>query len=214
METLRILIADDETPISSCLSEMLRNLGHTVVAQASGGRDAVEKTSSFFPDLVIMDIKMDDMDGLEASKLILEEKPLPIVILTAFSDSKLIKQADAIGVSGYLIKPFTQNDLEPSITLARSRFKQLQELKREVVELRETIRSRKLIEQAKGLLMEKEGVTEAEAFNCIQQLSRNQNIPMVKIAEAVIMTSRVMKDKKNGRTASSGSRIVGAANAL
>ncbi len=197
MERLRLLIADDDTLVSSGLAAMLRNIGHTVVDCACSGREAVEKAGRLSPDLVIMDIKMDDMDGLEASKRILEQQPLPIVILTAFSEAEFIELADDIGVSGYMVKPFTQSDLQPALTLARSRFKQLQALKREVGDLKEMIRTRKLVEQAKGLLMEKEGITEADAFRRIQQMSRNQNIAMAKLAEAIIMTSRVMSGRRN-----------------
>lgn len=196
MESLKILIADDETLIAMSLTTMLQNIGHRVVARARSGQEAVEKAREFSPDLILMDIKMNDMDGLEASRRILSEKPAPIVILTAFSQEDLIEQADAIGVSGYLVKPVSENDLLPAITLARSRFMQLRSLETEIGDLKETLRSRKLVEQAKGILMEKESLTEAEAFNRIQQQSRNQNIPMVKLAEAIITAGKLLGGKK------------------
>jgi two-component system, response regulator PdtaR len=195
-ESLKILIADDETLIAMSLTTMLQNIGHRVVARARSGQEAVEKAREFSPDLVLMDIKMNDMDGLEASKRILAEKPVPIVILTAFSQKDLIEQADALGVSGYLVKPVSENDLLPAITLARSRFVQLRALETEVGDLKEALRSRKLVEQAKGLLMEKEGLTEAEAFKRIQQQSRNQNIPMARLAEAIITAGNLLSGKK------------------
>jgi two-component system, response regulator PdtaR len=195
-ESLKILIADDETLIAMSLTTMLQNIGHRIVARARSGQEAVEKAREFSPDLVLMDIKMNDMDGLEASKRILAEKPVPIVILTAFSQRDLIEQADAIGVSGYLVKPVSENDLLPAITLARSRFVQLRALETEVGDLKEALRSRKLVEQAKGILMEKEGLTEAEAFKRIQQQSRNQNIPMARLAEAVITAGKLLSGKK------------------
>ncbi len=195
-ESLKILIADDETLIAMSLTTMLQNIGHRVVARARSGQEAVEKAREFSPDLVLMDIKMNDMDGLEASRRILAEKPAPIVILTAFSQKDLIEQADAIGVSGYLVKPVSENDLLPAITLARSRFVQLRALETEVGDLKEALRSRKLVEQAKGILMEKEGLTEAEAFKRIQQQSRNQNIPMARLAEAIITAGNLLSGKK------------------
>jgi two-component system, response regulator PdtaR len=197
VERLRILIADDDTDVSSGLAAMLENLGHSVAACAYSGTEAVEKTNRLSPDLVIMDIKMHDISGIEASRRILEQQPLPIVILSAFSHPELIEEADEAGVAGYMVKPFTQDEIQPVLTLARSRFRQLQALKLEVGDLKETIRSRKLIEQAKGLLMEREGLSEAEAFRRIQCMSRNQNIPMAKIAEAVIMTGKLMNTKPN-----------------
>ena len=195
-ESLKILIADDETLIAMSLTTMLQNIGHRVVARARSGQEAVEKAREISPDLVLMDIKMNDMDGLEASKRILAEKPVPIVILTAFSQKDLIEQADAIGVSGYLVKPVSENDLLPAITLARSRFVQLRALETEVGDLKEALRSRKLVEQAKGILMEKEGLTEAEAFKRIQQQSRNQNIPMARLAEAIITAGNLLSGKR------------------
>lgn len=195
MEHLRILIADDDTGVSSGLAGMLENIGHSVVDCACSGAEAVEKALSLSPDLVLMDIKMDDMDGLEASKRILEKRLLPIVILSAYSEPDMIKQADAIGVSGYLVKPFSQNGLQPALTLAWSRFQHIHALKKEIGDLQETLKSRKLIERAKGMLMEREGITEVTAFRRIQDMSRNQNIAMARLAEAIIMTEKMMSPK-------------------
>ena len=196
MESLRILIADDETLITMSLSTMLQNIGHRMVARARTGQEAVEKAKELSPDLILMDIKMDDMDGLEASRLILAEQAIPIIILTAYSQMDLIEKADAAGVSGYLVKPVSENDLLPAITLARSRFKQLRTLEHEVGDLKGALKARKLIEQAKGILMEKEGIQEAEAFRRIQQQSRNQNIPMARLAEAIITASKLLSGNK------------------
>ncbi len=196
MESLRILIADDETLITMSLSTMLNNVGHQVVGRARSGEEAIEMAKKLKPDIILMDIRMGDMDGIEASRRILSERAVPIIILTAFSQADLIDRADAIGVSGYLVKPVTENDLLPAIAIARSRFKQLKELEKEVGDLKEALRARKLIEQAKGILMEKEGITEAEAYRRIQQQSRNQNIPMSKLAEAIITTQKLLSGKK------------------
>lgn len=196
MESLKILIADDETLITMSLSTMLQNIGHRMIARARTGQEAVEKAKELSPDLILMDIKMEDMDGLEASRQILAQQPVPIIILTAYSQMDLIEKADAAGVSGYLVKPVSENDLLPAITLARSRFKQLRTLEHEVGGLKEALQARKLIEQAKGILMEKEGIPEAEAFKRIQQQSRNQNIPMAKLAEAIITASKLLGGNK------------------
>jgi AmiR/NasT family two-component response regulator len=196
MESLKILIADDETLITMSLSTMLENIGHRMIARARTGQEAVEKAKELSPDLILMDIKMEDMDGLEASRQILAQQPIPIIILTAYSQMDLIEKADAVGVSGYLVKPVSENDLLPAITLARSRFKQLRTLEHEVGGLKEALKARKLIEQAKGILMEKEGIPEAEAFRRIQQQSRNQNIPMAKLAEAIITASKLLGGNK------------------
>lgn len=196
MESLRILIADDETLITMSLSTMLNNVGHQVVGRARSGEEAVEMARRLNPDIILMDIRMGDMDGIEASRRILSERAVPIIILTAFSQADLIDRADAVGVSGYLVKPVTENDLLPAIAIARSRFKQLKELEKEVGGLKEALRARKLVERAKGILMEKEGITEAEAYRRIQQQSRNQNIPMAKLAEAIITTQKLLSGIK------------------
>jgi len=196
MEPLRVLIAEDETLIAVSLTRMLENIGHHVIGRARTGREAVEKALDLSPDMVLMDIKMDDMDGLEASRRILEQRPLPIVILTAFSQEDLIERANQSGVSAYLVKPVSESDLLPALILALSRFLQLQTLQQEVGNLKEALRSRKLIEQAKGILMDKEGISEAEAFRRIQAQSRNGNIPMVKLAEEIITASGVIGGRK------------------
>jgi response regulator NasT len=196
MESLKILIADDETLITMSLSTMLENIGHRMIARARTGKEAVEKAKELSPDLILMDIKMEDMDGLEASRQILARQPVPIIILTAYSQMDLIEKADEVGVSGYLVKPVSENDLLPAITLARSRFKQFRALEHELGDLKGALKARKLIEQAKGILMEKEGIPESEAFRRFQQQSRNQNIPMAKLAEAIITASKLLSGNK------------------
>jgi AmiR/NasT family two-component response regulator len=201
MDRLRILIADDDRSVSSGLSGMLDNLGHEVVACAAGGMEAVEKTNRHSPDLVVMDIGMNDMDGLEASQRILSLRPLPILILTGFGQRHLVEQAEAIGVSGYLLKPFRQNDLETAIVLAWRRFKQMQALKKEIGDLQKALKARKLIEQAKGLLMDREAISEPEAFKRIQKMSRDNNIPMDKLAESIVLAGKLMtKSASRDRT--------------
>jgi response regulator NasT len=193
MEVLNIVIAEDDPHVLSYLSEILRNMGHTVVAQARSGREAVDKTLALLPDLVIMDIRMEDMDGLEAAEQILDRRSIPIVILTAFSDPDLIAKAEAIGVSGYLVKPCTEHNLRPAIALARSHFQQMQALKQEITDLKEITEARKLIERAKWLLMENEEVSEDEAFRRIYHMSRSKHVRMTKLAEAIIINDRLTR---------------------
>jgi response regulator NasT len=188
----KVLIAEDEAVISMSLAAMLKRLGLQVTGRARDGREAVKKFRELDPDIILMDIKMPNMDGLEAAKEILSIKPIPIIILTAYSQPDLIEKADSIGVSYYLIKPITEKDLMPAIRLAVSRFKELQALQKEVGDLKEALRARKLIEQAKGVIMEREGLTETEAFRRIQKQSRDSNIPMAKIAESIIIASRIL----------------------
>ncbi len=195
MERLRILIAEDDHFVSSSLSPMLQNMGHAVTDCVTSGLAAIDTAHKTSPDLILMDIGLEDMDGLQASRRILERQSLPIVILTAHADPNLMEQAEAIGISGYMIKPFTQNELGPALMLARSRFKQLHSLQQEIDSLQQSLKERKLIEQAKGLLMQRESISESEAFRRIQQMSRNQNITMTRLAEAIILTERLSKER-------------------
>lgn len=199
MEALRILVADDEPLITLGLSAMLKKAGHLVVACVQGGHEAVEKAKALRPDLILMEIIMRDLDGLEAARLILARNPVPIVTMTGQNHLELIEKAEAVGVSGFLVKPITEDNLIPAIMLARSRFKQLQSLTHEVVTLRETIKTQKLIAQAKGIIMEKEGITEAAAYRLIQQQSRNDNIPMARLAEAIITANKLLNRNKTER---------------
>jgi len=198
MERLRIILVSEDRFVSLSLSAMLQNLGHTVISCAHDVREALNKARDLSPDLVIMDERC----GLETAKGILEQHALPIVLITSFIEPELVDEADAIGVAGYVIKPVSQMDIQSALVFARSRFKQLQSLKQEIVDLKNMIRSRKLIEQAKGLLMEREGLPEAEAFRRIQSMSRNQNIPMAALSEAIIMTDKLANKTKANKNRS------------
>jgi len=202
MERIRIMIVSEDRSFSLSLSAMLQDLGYTVVACARKAADAIAKEPQLSPDLVIMDIPMDTRAGLQALRRFLEQHALPIVLITGLIEPELVEQADAIGVSGYMARPVSQKDIQPALVLARSRFKQLRSLKQEIVDLKNMLRSRKLIEQAKGLLMERECIPEAEAFRRIQCMSRNQNIPMAALSQAIIMTDKLTIKTKahNDRT--------------
>lgn len=199
VESLRILVADDEPLIALSLTAMLKKVGHKVVACVHSGHEAVEQTKVLCPDLILMEIKMGDLDGIEATRRILAHNPVPVVTMTGQSHLELIEKAEAAGVSGFLVKPITEDDLISAILLARSRFKQLQALTQEVMTLKETIKNQKLIAQAKGIIMQKERLTEAEAYQLIQRQSRNDNIPMAKLAEAIITADKLLNPKKPER---------------
>lgn len=191
MESLRILIADDESIIRLDLKKILEKMGHKVVEEASDGRTAVELARRSKPDLAILDIKMPEMDGLDAAKIITEESICPVVLLTAYSQQDLIARAKEAGVFGYLVKPFKEADLLPSIEIAISRYKEMQALEAEVGSLQEKIEARKLIDRAKGILIDKRGMKESEAFRWIQLQSMNTRKSMREIAEAIILTQDV-----------------------
>ncbi len=186
METLRILIADDESLRVMSLKGQLESIGHKVVAEAANGKEAVGLARELKPDLAILDIKMPEMDGIEAAKVMTEERPIPIILLTAFSEKELAERAAEANVAAYMMKPVSENDLLPSIALAVSRFKEFQALHREVDDLREALETRKLVERAKGILMRRLNLTEEEAFRRMQRRSQNENKKLGEIANAII----------------------------
>jgi len=187
MKRLRIFIADDESIIRIDLREMLSEMGHEVVGEATTGKEAVWKIMELDPDLVFLDIKMPIMDGLEALSKINEQKLYPVIILTAFSEKDLIEKAVKLGAKAYIVKPFRSAVLEPAIQLALAYFNELKVLQEENATLKETLELSKLITKAKGLLMEHEKLSEQEAFRKIQKLSMDRNKKMREVAEAVIL---------------------------
>ena len=191
MGQTRIVIADDESIIRMDLREMLTGLGYLVVGEAGDGVTAVNVAREVRPELVIMDIKMPEMDGIEAAHILTEERIAPVLLLTAFSQQELVRRAGEAGVVGYLVKPFGETDLAPAIEIAIARFKEFRTLEREASDLRETLETRKLVERAKGVLMEQNGLQEAEAFRKIQKLSMNTRKSMREIAEAILLAHQI-----------------------
>ncbi len=187
----RILIADDESIIRMDLREMLTHLGYDVIGEAADGRTAVELAQKLHPDLIVLDIKMPDMDGIEAAERLTQSHIAPVVLLTAYSEQNLIDRAKKAGVAGYLVKPFRESELMPVIELALARFNDLRSLEREVEELKETLETRKLIERAKGILMEVHGLKESEAFNRMRRTSMDNRKSMREVAEAILLTHQV-----------------------
>jgi response regulator NasT len=190
---VRIIIADDEPIIRMDLKEMLTNLGYLVVGEAGDGRSVVNMARELRPDLVIMDIKMPDMDGIEAARILTQEDIAPVIFLTAYSQKELVDQAKEAGVVAYLVKPFRESDLAPAIEIALARFEQFRALKKEVADLKEALETRKLVERAKGILMDTQGLSEAEAFRRIQKLSMDTRKPMKEVAEAIILAYEATK---------------------
>jgi response regulator NasT len=185
---MRILVAEDETIIRLDLRELLAGAGHEVVAEARDGEEAVALAREHAPDLAIMDVKMPRLDGIEAARRILDERPIPIVMLTAYGHDELVSRAVDAGVFGYLVKPFREQDLVPAIATARARHEELVAVREEAESLAEALSARKAIERAKGILMEKEGLAEADAFARLRKASQASGRPLKVIAEAVIAT--------------------------
>lgn len=194
MERTRIVIADDESIIRMDLREMLTNLGYLVVGEGGDGRSAVNQARELRPDVVIMDIKMPDMDGIEASKILTQERIAPVVLLTAFSQRDLVERAKEAGVVGYLVKPFRESDLGPAIEVALARFSEFRALEAEIADLKETLETRKLVDRAKGILMDAQGMSESDAFRKIQKMSMNTRRPMKEIAEAIILAQEAQTE--------------------
>jgi two-component system, response regulator PdtaR len=185
---VRILIAEDETIIRLDLRGLLERAGFEVCAEARDGVEAVELARTEQPDLAVLDVKMPRLDGIEAARRILDERPIPIVILTAYGQDELVSRAVEAGVFGYLVKPFREADLLPALTTARARHEELVTLRAEADSLAEALAARKTIERAKGVLMEKEGLTEHEAFARLRRASQVSGRPLAVVAEAVIST--------------------------
>ncbi|MBI3965909.1 MAG: response regulator [Chloroflexi bacterium] len=189
---LRLLIADDESIRLLNLKMQLESLGFEVIGEANDGLEAVDLAKRVRPDLIIMDIRMPNMDGIEAAKEITALQPVPIILITAFNERELAERASEAGIFGYLMKPVSENDLLPAIMLAMTRFKEFEEMRRDLADLRDALETRKLVEQAKGILMERQNLGEADAFRKLQQLSQRENKKMADIARAIIMASKLM----------------------
>jgi AmiR/NasT family two-component response regulator len=186
---MRIVIADDEAIIRLGLRSMLEDLGHEVVGTAADGIGALEMARAHQPDLVILDIKMPRLDGLEAAEAIATERPLPVVILTAYGDRALVERAANLAVHGYLIKPIRPSELGPALEIAVTRFEETEALRREAADLREALETRAAVEQARRVLMDREGLREEEAFRSIQARARRERRSMRDICEEILRDS-------------------------
>jgi response regulator NasT len=186
MDAMRVLVAEDEDVIRENLIVQLTELGHTVIGAAENGKLAVEIALRERPDVVILDIRMPLMDGLEAAREIAAKTPCMIVFLTGFSEHAFAEQAGELGAVAYLMKPFRKTDLAPTLEVALKRYQQIEALSKEVDSLKENIEARKIIEKAKGILMKRDGLTEDQAFKQIHFQARNENRKMREIAETIL----------------------------
>jgi response regulator NasT len=191
MERKRVVIADDEAIIRQDLREMLTNLGYLVVGAVGDGRSAVNQARELKPDLVIMDIRMPDMDGIEAAKILTQEGICPVLLLSAYSQRDLVERAADAGVSGYVIKPFDEANLLPAIEVVLARFQEYQEISKEAARLDERLSTRVAVDRAKGILMDTRGMTEQEAFRSIQRMSMNSRKSMREVADAIILAHQM-----------------------
>jgi response regulator NasT len=191
--SLRIAVADDEKDTREFFETIVPHLGHEVVCSAANGRTLVEKSLELSPDLVITDVKMPDMDGIDAAAEIHRAQLVPVILVSAHADPALVERAAAHHVLAYLVKPIKKEDLEVAITIAMSRFDEFQALRKEATDLRQAIEDRKLVERAKGIVMKRTGLDEEAAFRRLQKLSRDQSRKLVEIARGILTAEEALK---------------------
>ncbi len=182
----RAIVVEDEALIRMDIVETLREGGFDVVGEASNGEEALALAREFKPDVIVMDVKMPVMDGITAAEHIAKERLAPVVLLTAFSQTELVERARDAGAMAYVVKPFTPADLLPAVEIAASRFVEIRALENEIADINERMETRKTVERAKGILMEKMQLNEPEAFRWIQKTSMDRRLTMREVAEAVI----------------------------
>lgn len=192
MAATRILIAEDNDLVALTLEEQLKGLGYEVIGIARSGTEAINLANRLSPDLIIMDIRMPEMEGTEAAAIIKDQRPVPIIMLTAYADKETIRKAEMAGALAYLVKPVNENELSPAIDIALARFKELQSLRTEVLELQDSLEARKLIERAKGILMQRLGLSERDAYERLRQRARDKRTKMKDIAQAIIEAEELL----------------------
>ena len=185
-KTRRVVVAEDEPLIRLDIVESLKDAGYDVVGEAGDGATAVRLVAELEPDVVVMDVKMPEMDGITAAEKIMEDRACAVVMLTAFSQTDLVERARDAGAMAYVVKPFTPSDLLPALEIAVSRFQEIVSLESEVADLADRFETRKRVDRAKGLLMTKMGLEEPEAFRWIQKTSMDRRLTMREVADAVI----------------------------
>ena len=182
----RVVVAEDESLIRMDVVEILTDAGFEVVGEAGDGEAAVQLAAELKPDLVVMDVKMPKLDGISAAERLSKNHVAPVVLLTAFSQKELVERASEAGALAYVVKPFTPNDLLPAIEIALARYQQIIALESEVADLAERFETRKLVDRAKGLLNEKMGLSEPDAFRWIQKASMDRRLTMHEVAQTII----------------------------
>jgi response regulator NasT len=194
-ELLRVVIADDEPRMREFFSKAIDRLGHQVVGMAATGRELVECCGELKPDLIITDIKMAGMDGIDAAKAIYAETPVPVILVSAFHDEDFIARARENHVMAYLVKPIKDTDLIPAIGLATARFQEYQMLRQEAQDSRQALEDRKLIERAKGILMKRAGIEEPDAFRRLQKQANSRRVKLVDMAKTIIAAEETLLDQ-------------------
>jgi response regulator NasT len=190
---LRIAVADDERDTRQFLQEVLAHLGHEVVAVADSGRELVRQCRSATPDLVITDIKMPDMDGIEAAAEVSRDRQVPVVLITAHHDDGLLARAGAGHIMAYLIKPVKPTDLQAAVALAVLRFEQLQQLRKEAADLQQALEDRKVVERAKGVVMKRLRLDEQETFRRLRKLASDGNRKVIEVSRSVLAADEVFQ---------------------
>jgi response regulator NasT len=193
MKKRRVLVIDDHLPSRAFLVKALNEKGFGVVGEGASGKGALKLAQATAPDAILMSVGLPDIDGIRAAQNIMEENPLPIVLLTSHSDTETIERAKEAGVMAYLLKPLREEELLPVTELAISRFEEFISLRRENEDLKKTLEARKAIERAKGVLMKQQGLSEPEAFSLIQKKSMDLRKPMAEIAQAIILSEEIKK---------------------
>jgi len=192
-ESLRVLIADDEALHNLALKSQLEALGHEVVATAANGREAVQLARETEPDLAFLDIRMPTMTGPEAAHEIAAERAIPMIILSAYSDTRTVEEATRAPIFHYLVKPVDPDDLAPAIAVARARFAEWHSARKDRDKLEMRLEERKIVERAKGLLMESRGLSEKDAYRFLQKTSQDKNTPMVDLARKILLAAPLLQ---------------------
>jgi AmiR/NasT family two-component response regulator len=197
MKTYRVLIVDDEPVIRLDLRTMLEAMGHEVVGEADNGADALQLARTLQPDLVIADLMMPEMDGIELSRRLAKERIAPVLVLTAYSEPEMVMGADRAGVLGYLVKPFREADLAPAIQVAISRYRELRALETQNLNLAQEMQARRRIGRAKRVLMQQLGIAEEDAFRRLQQTAEQTGKPLAEVAEAILLAYQVQPESES-----------------
>jgi AmiR/NasT family two-component response regulator len=192
-----VLVIDDHDPSRAQLVKTLRTSGYEIAGEGASGRSALALAQTAAPDALLMAVGLRDMDGIDAARDLMQSKPLPIVLLTSHYDTPTVERAKQARVMGYLVKPLRGEELTPAIELAITRFHDYASLQEENSALKENLQSRKLIERAKGLLMEQRKVSEEQAYSLIKRTSMNMRKPMADVAQAILVAGGLLVEKKN-----------------
>lgn len=196
---LRIAIADDEPRMRDYLAQILQRLGHEVVSAAMSGRELIDHCLSFHPELIITDIKMPDMDGIDATTEIYKHEAIPVILVSAFHDPELIHRATRNHILAYLVKPIKDTDLQPAISIAMQRFEEFQSLHGQAADLKQALEDRKVIERAKGILMKRANLDESSAFRRLQKLASAKNRKLIEIAHVIVTAEEALQGVDSDR---------------